>query len=427
MKLLLLLLSLLVISSLAAQEEGSLTWDIDTIFDEPLPEPEKDSTPGKDSADVKKEEPKAPSGPTVASLVRRRGIRLDAAFEFMAGLAPGWAEAPWLSPEENEFLWGQNVKMRADFGLDAQISEIFRVRSVFYFTIPAYNFTLGDFFFDYSIYDRIFLRAGKYNLSWGISPNFAFSDLLARVPADGYRGQPYVLKADIPVGIGGIQLLALTRANLMRNVIPGWKDIGFGGKFNLAFPWADFDLGVFYLNRMPMRGFFSIKTTLWDTEIYNEWLGVKDVHEKSDMSGAVNLGFFRDFFGRKFSVNGEVFYNAEGNAYWYRPETNYREAEISPFINGFNLALNLIYRFDGKGSPRVFIQSLYAPQQKSAHLVPGFRISPWTHAELYLAVPMSLGSRDGYYYSHTEDPLNRPFSVVLMLTLKGRAQVAQYY
>ena len=386
-------------------QEMSLDWDIDSLFDEPLSDiPEE---PSQDSSDL-----------TVESLILRQGLTFDASFEFRGGFAPGWDEAPWFSEEDKTFSWGQNVRMRADFSLDARISEVFRIKTVLYFQIPDFGFRLGDFFFDYNLFNTVFVRAGKYNHSWGISPNFSFTNLPARVPENGAGGESFLFRADIPVGVGGVQVLALTRANLLNNEIPGRRDIGFGGKYNLALRWADFDLGVYYQDNMAIRGFFSVKTTIGKTELYNEWLGAW-VCEPFNFSGAFNLGFVQDFFNGRLSLNGELFYNAENDAFFYQPESSVKDADISPFIDGWNLALNLLYRFNGKLNPRFFVQALYAPQQQSAQLVPGIRLNPFTHTEFYLAVPMALGSRDGYYYSHTADPKNRPFSVILLLTLKG--------
>ena len=412
MKLFLIFLGLLIlVLPLEAQEEPLLDWDIDSVFDAPAEE-----APIGD----KKEDPPEVSG---ASLVRQRGITFETTFEFLGGFAPGWEEAPWFSGQDGKFAWSPSAKMTSNFSLDARISEVFRVNAVVYFEIPNFAFQLRTFFADYSLYDVIFFRAGKYEQTWGISPNFKFTDLLSRVPANRYAGDSFILKADIPVGIGGFQFLALTRADLMNGAEPDRKDLGYGGKFNLALRLADFDLGVFYQDGMALRSFLSVKTTIGNTELYNEWLGVLDTERQGDLSGAVNLGFIHTFFSDKLRVNGEVYYNAEKNAYWYQPETSIKDAEVSPLVDGWNLALNLLYRFGGKGDLRFFVIALYAPGQDSARLVPGIRLAPFPHTELFFAVPMALGSRDGYYYNNTPDLKNRPFSVMVLLTLKGSARV----
>jgi hypothetical protein len=152
-----------------------------------------------------------------------------------------------------------------------------------------------------------------------------------------------------------------------------------------------------------------------------------NVKQPENASGAANIGFAKDFFDGKLTTNGELFFNAEENAYWYRPETVLKEEGTSPFITGLSGTLNLIYRIGGKGNPRFFTQIHYAPLEYSAQFTPGFGLSPWRHIELYLAMPISLGRRDSYYYNHTIDSGNRPFSVIMMLSLNGNFQYGHYF
>jgi len=418
MKWFLIFFVLLIPLYLSAQDGNSFDWDIDTIFDEP-------------STTSPSEEAKINTAvPTVKKTIKQQGYNFGVSYGFSTGLAPGWQVVPWDSGWKNEdYYLDRGIKLNGGFSIDAQISETFRVMSTFNFQIPDFGFSLGDFFFDYNFYDTVFFRGGKYNLSWGISPNYNFTNILSRVPKEGYSGDSYIYKFDVPIGIGGIQALALTRVNLNGGVIPKIEDFGIGAKYNLALRWADLDLGVYYKDDMPLRGFLSIKTTIMKTEIYNEWLGVIDLQNSSELSGAVNLGVARDFFERKLSLAGELFFNAEGNAYWYRPETNFHKSEISPFIEGLNIAINMTYRPWEKGNPRFFVQALYAPEQDTTQLTPGFRLAPWPNIEFSIAAPMVLGSKDGYYYTHSAtDNMGRhlPFSLVFLVTMSGSAQSWHY-
>ena len=420
------------------QEEASLDWDIDTIFDEPPQETVDGETAAGEtsSGETGKAAAPAPSPPSViAALIKRRGLRFESSFDFTGGMAPGWKHAPWhlddYTDEENDFSKSLIVKMRAYFVLDSQISKDFHVRLRFYYQIPNNSLTLTDFYVDYTLYDSVFFRAGKYNYSWGISNNFIFTNLIARIPADRkFWREPFIFRADVPIGVGGFQLLTLTRRDLLNGDFEflGWRDFAYGGKYNLALQWADFDLGALYQYNTPLKGFLSVKTTLWGTEFYNEYLLSADIDNNWKTEGAVNLGFMREFFGGKLSINGELYYSNEKNALWYNAETSFRDAFTSPLADGFNMALNLLYRFGGKGNPRLFLQSRYAPAESSALLVPGFRITPWPYFEFYLAVPMALGNREGYYYAHNfTDPKNRPFSVLLLLRLRGSVRAEYYY
>ena len=413
MRLFFFFLGLIIIMPLSAQEGGILDWDLDTIFYMPPPE----------APEVSEEEPVEFSP---MAMLRPPGFTIDGAFEFAMGLSPGWNVTPWFEEEDRVFNWAPVARMQVRFDLDTQISEILRVRSSIYFTVPGYTIELREFFFDYTIADRFFFRGGRFNQNWGVSPNFAFTNLPARVPDGEPTYDPFIMRLNIPVGIGGFQFLSLTRRDLFEGDAIGRRDIAYGGRFNMALRRADIHMGVFYQEIMPLRGFLSIQTTIGSTELYNEWLGVIDVNQPRNVGGAVNLGFVRDFFRSRVTVNGELFLNTERNAFWYRPETNISEAETLPFNDGLNIALNVLYRFRGPGSPRLFVQAIYAPAENSAQLIPGFRLTPWEHVELYFAVPMALGCRDGHFYRNTADPQgNRPFAIVMLLTLRGSVRIGQ--
>jgi hypothetical protein len=419
------LLCLLCIISLTAQAQDSLDWDIDQIFEE-------QETPSEETV-VQPETP--PPTVTVTQMIQRRGMHFSANYEFNVGAGPGWYYSPWEEEwDGDDYYLDRAIKMRGAIGLDAQIHESFRVKSDMYFDIPGFAFLLGDFFFDYKIYDKVFIRAGKYNLSWGISPNYGFTNLLTRVPKGYDARDSFIFKADIPVGKGGFQFLTLTRFNLMYSwALPEKEDFGVGGKYNFALRLVDLDFGIYYQEGMVMRSFLSAKTTLWSTEFYSEALVAMDIHDSSNLSGAWNLGFGRSLFNWRFSINGEIFYNAEQDTYWYHPETKIREAGTSPFIEGFNIALNLYYKLWDTGNTRLYLGTLYAPSQKSARLVPGLRFNPLSNIEVYFAVPMTFGERDGYYYKNTVTmaaqngwkPL--PFQVLFLVTLNGGVQFGHYY
>jgi hypothetical protein len=398
------LIFFLVFRITAQEVDNLLDMDFDLLFDESYAG--QDDTGSITAAD------------TSPVNVNQRGITFGASFEFQGGLAPGWTLTPWHFDGTEEYSWGQSVKMVSSMSINAQLSDVFKVYTSLGYSIPGFYFALGDFFFDYNFYNTVFLRAGKYEHTWGYS---GFTNLLARVPDMGPSGPSYIIKIDIPVGVGGFQALALTRVDIAGGNYPAeWSDLGFGGKYNIALRWADFDLGVFHQREaMPTRGFFSIKTTLGKTELYNEWLLAVNTHTDNAVSFAANLGLGRDFFGDKLTLGGEVFYNGEGNTYFFKPETSFTDAETAQFLSNFNIGLNFIYRFDIKGSPKFFTSASFSTAEKAVLLTPGFRLTPFSNIDVYLAVPMVLGDKDCFYYSNNNDPNNRPFNVVMLVTLSG--------
>jgi hypothetical protein len=390
-----------------AQDQTSLFDNIDSLFEEPPPHTGGEDLNGGDAAG------------SLAGLVRQRGITFDAAYEFHGGAAPGWSEAPWYRNRERILSYKPGVMMKAVLGMDIQISEVFRVKSSGGAELPEADYFLREFFFDYNLFDAAFVRGGRYDLNWGVSPNYAFANLLARVPPGGAGGDSYILKIDVPVGVGGLQALLLTRGDFIHGAELQYQDTGFGGKYNLAFPWADIDFGAFYQRGLPLHWFASVKSTIGNTEVYADTAAAIQNERGDGLYASASVGFVRDFFNDKLTVNGELFYNGEEGAAWFEPETSLEDEQVSPFIGGFNGALNMIFRPGGMKNLRFFANCLYSLKENSAQFVPGLRFDPIRHVEVSLAIPMALGSRDGFYYSSNADKYNRPFSVVLLVSLTG--------
>jgi hypothetical protein len=429
----------------AAQEEPPLDWDFDTLFDE-VPEEEvpPDSgsagggaggggvgSGGGSGASTKTGEGSGSGGGAgqedaggnnlLADLIRRSGFSLDFSYSANGGFAPGWSESPWFAAEhESEYSHVVGANLNSYLGLDVQISDIFRVHSSLGFTVPGSNIiSLGDLFLDYNVFDRVFFRVGKFGHNWGISPNFPAANLLSRLPAGNSGGDPYIFKMDVPIGIGGLQLLALTRPGFVQGSTPGFSELGYGGKYNLAFTWADIDMGMFYHKEMPLRGSASVKTTIKDTELYFETMGAIEPETWDGFSFSANVGFVQSFSDELFSVNGEIFWNGEENAFYFVPKTELEEAETSPFIPGLNMALNLVFRPDWIWNLRFALGSRWALDTNTAYIIPGLSFSPLRHIDVSLGFPIALSGRGGRYYRSNADTKGRPIGIALLINLSG--------
>jgi hypothetical protein len=422
----------------AAAQEDPLDWDFDTLFDgedvqgdaasgqgdaasgqEDAASDQGEAPPGKEAA--------AGSGSPLAELLRQSALSLDLSYSANGGFAPGWSEAPWFAAAyDPEYSYVLGVNLNTYLGLDVRISNVLRAHSSIAFSIPDQSYiSLKDLFIDYSMFERVFFRVGKFGHNWGISPNFPAANLLSRVPGGSPRsgradwGEPYILKADVPIGIGGLQLLVLTRPGFMSGTTPGFSELGYGGKYNLAFTWADIDMGLFYHEDMPLRGTVSVKTTVKHTELYVETMGAMPHDGGAGFSVSANLGFVQDFFDDLFTVNGEIFWNGEDSAFYFKPKTELEEAESSPFIPGLNTALNLVFRPRWIGNLRFALTGRWALDTNTAYLLPGLSFSPLPHLDISLGFPIALGGRDGRYYRSNADKNNRPLAIALLINLNG--------
>jgi hypothetical protein len=447
--------------------------DIDALFDENAPEtpPASGDLPRNPAVSAQ------PAPVPQNAAAKKTGFSISADYDFTGGFFPGWSEAPWTGNDAKQTQL-PGIIMASSLGFDFQISDNFFARNVLTFSFPYFTIAVSDFYFDYTINKRVFIRAGKTKASWGISPNYAYTNLLVRSPSKGQYGsdfyyleegepgkadksvirytapaknETYIIKTDIPLGIGGIQFITMvhddffTPTNIQRELIAA------GGKFNMAFTWADIDLGFLYQDIMPLRGFVSVKTTLGSTELYAEALaaagntelyndglptaddngnprqptGRRRTWDQFDLSGSI--GIVQPFFDNKLRINGEFFYNGEEYAFWVTEEdvTKKIEQEVSPFIKGVNLAFNISYKPRRMGF-NFFLNCLYGVGENTAQLVPGFTFSPLSHITIAVAVPMALGSPEGTYYKDNADRNNRPFSIALAVSFGGQYKYGHY-
>ena len=386
-------------------QDSAETWDIDSIFD------------GPPVIDI-------PDEPDGAISLRDR-ITLEAAYSFLGGFFPGWYEVPWYKGEkEYDYIIG--ARLEAILSIDLPLTDNFRVYNAFYFSVPdSAIFSIKEFYFDYNFKQVAFLRAGLYEINWGISRFYPFTNLPALVPQDPLTwGDAYTGRLIIPIGIGGFEFLAMTRIGYLSNVTsPQFNELAYGLKYNLALQRADIDTGFLYHKDLPFRYFVSLKTTLGNTELYTEGLIAVSQEKEHEVYYSGNAGIIQDFFKGNLTLMAEAFYNGEPSSAWWRPRTTLLEEDKVDLYQGFNAAFAFIIR-PGVLGMRIFAQALYTYEQNSVWLVPGISIKPGG-ITISLSTPMALGSRrdignkTNYYRSNT-DQRNRPFSIILGISYSGK-------
>jgi hypothetical protein len=357
----------------------------------------------------------------------RDRIMLEAAYGFLGGFAPGLSEAPWYNePKEDSYIIG--IKMEALLSMRFSLTDNFRVKNTFSFLVPDETvFSIKEFYFEYDFFNVAFLQAGLYEISWGISQFFPFTNLPARIPAKQSAGDAYTGRIKIPIGLGGLELLALTRHAFMSNTAdPSFDELAYAMKYNLALEGIDIDTGAYYYKDLPFFFFVSLKTTLGNTELYTEGLAAVSHETWKEARFSGNAGFVHDFFRGKLTLLGEVFYNGELDSAWWRAKTEFLEQKPVDLYEGLNGALAFIIR-PGIAGMRIFSQCLYSLERNSAWLVPGISITPVENFTISLSVPMALGDRceDGdktTYYRNNMDQKNRPFSILLGVNFKGKVR-----
>jgi hypothetical protein len=433
--------------AVADSESG---FDIDSLFDE---HPADSENTAEASSATKENELDL-----LSQLILSRGFSIEADYNMRGFIAPGWTEAPWAGEFEDDtkFYSTPGLQMSANLVMDIQLSEVMRVQQSVKFEILDPEMKIKEFFFDYNLNQKVFIRTGQFDLNWGQSHNFQFTNLLARIPQNYDVNtndvfSPKYIKINVPVGIGGFEGVFSGRFVENFSTVRA-KDIGYGLKYNIIRPRVDMDVGVFYHILMPLRAFFSLQTTvLKSTELYTEAL-VSVPHDNiltgdtqreavtfdevqwGDLSYSATLGVFQSFFNDKLMLNGEVFYSGEKDAAALdKDEIDILSngEKVVEILKGINTAFNLRFQPGWKGNFGLGASFRWAFHDNSGQIIPAIYWTPAKHVTMSIAVPMALGNRQGengktYYYTHNPDNSGRPFSVIFAVSLSGNYRFGYY-
>lgn len=406
------LLVLLLACGLAAGQDNNppATDDIDSLFTEDPADAEDDTAQGE---------------PDVLSDIFTKGITAGADFRLLAGYSPG-LKFPGEDPEEPA-LAGVTysdlalLDMSASISLDVRFAPELRVFGKFSAVLPQFRAEISELFCDFSIVNAVFLRIGRQTLSWNISPNYPFADVLARMPTgtNDEAADSIACKITVPIGVGGIDLLAFSRTSLWAAPDqPTMDEIGAGLRFNLALQNFDFSVGGYYHKDLLLRFFYTLKTTLFDTvEAYTEGVAATNLLAVSDPAVSswyfsANAGVYFDLFAEALRVNAEYFFCGE------QSELEVKGAMFT-LLPGHNLALNASLSLCG-GQFKIFFQGKYNISENSGILIPAATLDVIPHVTFSLAIPVVVGPASGGYFTQNTDNNLRRACIVLAVVLGGK-------
>jgi hypothetical protein len=291
-------------------------------------------------------------------------------------------------------------------------------------SFPTFLPEMGELFCDYSFLNTVFLRLGRQTINWGISPNYPFTNLMARLPDDpgidatDERADSVACKVSVPFGVGGMDLVMFTRDILWDALDqPSVDEIGVGLRFNLALAGLDFSIGGFFHQDLNLRTYYSLKSTLFGfLEVYTEGMITCDLQYTplpvfGQVDFSANAGVYFDVFEQKLKINTEYFYCGEGS------ELRIKGA-FFPLVPGHNLALNTSLSLAG-GAFKILLQGKYNIDGATGYIIPAFTLDVIPHVTFSLAAPFVLGPTDGVYFVENTKNANRRACVVLAVIIKG--------
>jgi len=359
------------------------------------------------------------------SLLGEKGITLGASFFLMAGYSPGFDFLPMdvSDPDSIEYIDMAILKLEASISFNIRLSRELRVFQRIASKAPELVPEIEELFCDYSMLDAVFLRIGRHNIAWGISPNYAFTNLLARLPEDvdpeDESADSFAFKMTIPVGVGGFDVVMFTRSSFWdADDDPDVDEIGAGGKFNLALDNFDFNIGGYFHRDLNLRFFYSLKTTLpFEIEAYTEGLLAVDLDyfeaaEDGQIVFSANAGFYFDLFDQTLRINTEYFYNGEES------ELDVKGA-LFPLFAGHNVALNISWAFFN-GKFKLLFQGKYNITENSGVILPAATLDVIPHCTFSLGIPYVLGPVSGGYFQENDDNKDRRIALVFAIILRGK-------
>jgi hypothetical protein len=351
----------------------------------------------------------------------------NAEVRLLAGYSPGLdlPEDDLTAPFRTDIAYADKflLDMNSSASVTVNFSPALKLFTKVSVKVPEFKAEFTELFADFNLENAVFARVGRQKITWGVSPNYPFANLTARVPnsstVDAEMADSLACKASIPFGVGGIDLLAFTRTSLWDAPdAPSMDEIGFGTRVDFSLPNLDLTLGGYYHRDLDTRCFLSLKSTLFGTvEAYTEGVLATDLFAVADPAAArysfsANAGFYVDFFDKALRLNAEYFFCGEQH------DLTVMDAKFTLFP-GHNLALNASLDIPGS-ILEIRFMGRYNFDRNSGLLIPAVFLRPMKHIAFTLAAPIVLGPATGGYFMQNTDSDHRRYCLVLAVIVSGK-------
>lgn len=393
-------------------------------------EPDAPDSSGDSAAD----DPAA-TGTVLDELLEPEPLAVAADLRVAAGYSGGWSDGFRAYDQLPVITLASGLDLSLTFSSILKLTQSVRV------AWPAYELEVNELVVDYTPADALFVTAGLTRVVWGRSPTFPHANLPQRRAANpltpaGTTGA-LVVRARVPVGIGGVELLVQNKAEYQQAPsTPRVERIAAGLAYNLAVERFDLDAGAYYQRGLPGRAFVAAATTVTDWfELYGE-ATVADDRLRADPTGPEAAGDGEVELApgvRVYDNNpdyaasaGAVFSLADGLAdlnveYFYNGEESEGAVAGSrfPLLWGHNAALNVDTDF--RGSPlRLRAGVRYNASLVSGVLAPRLTYRPGAHVAIDALGAYIWGDPEAGYAAANPDPLDRALLFALTVTVSGR-------
>ena len=307
------------------QQEGE---DFDSLFEEEILEAENGEEDLFEKDIFEESSEQAEVAPEEAFLVSEQlewGGRFDLSFS---------AQASWDGyPDSWEMLTQEGTpsldsRLAADLFFDARPERDFRVfgkvKASYEYPIE-WDVGIFELFSDFQYKDRLFFRAGKQTVQWGVGYFFSPADVLNLVSIDpedpkAEREGPIAVKTHFPFSAHNAYLY------LVANDILKPYEIAVAPKLELVLGNYELGVGAFYQIDLTPKGMLTLTGPLWDLDLFGEaviqWgsdrtfvdpgppLSTYTIEDELLFSGAAGFSYLNSDWN--LSLFAQYFFNGQG-------------------------------------------------------------------------------------------------------------------
>ncbi len=383
-------------------------------------------------------------------LTSKTGVTLGGTyyFEATASLTEDNLESPSFDSMDDTFSIDLGTTLFFDARPDDTIRVLGKVDVEYPFTYGDGSRTFSDVFHvtelfsDFNIDNKVFFRAGKSTINWGVGYFFSPADLLNMSKIDpedpdAEREGPVSVKMNVPVGINNLYLYVIAPEG-----ITSASELALAPKAEFVIGDGEFGLGAYYQKDHVPAGMITVTTGAGDVSLFGE--GV--VTYGSDKTFVQQDGmlvtyddtvFFKgtagfryswsdDLSNFSFNVSGQYLYNGEG---YSQDDQDFLTANrlkimMSGLVSASDLAQTGRHYGAGNFSWNEMFQSDFTfsvfwlgnLSDGSGMLKPSLSYTGFNDIDISLSVPYSYGESGDEY-----TPMGDSVSASLTFSLGGTA------
>lgn len=297
-----LLLSLVLLVPMAAEDAGTTDTDEESLFGEPL------------ISEIEETDTEISS-----MLLTSDEVRIGGRYSMSLSAGYGWNEIPrdaddLFHPDTDSVSTGLSTQIY----LDARPDEGFRMLGKTTVSYPFETTTgrdladvihVDELFADFQWRNTMFFRAGKQELNWGTGFFYRPADLLsiARVdpedPDADVEG-PIALKAGIPIGTSSIYLYVLPE------YAQAPLDIGVAAKAEVLVGGTEITAGIVYQREVAPAAMLTASSAIGDFDLFAEGVAGYGSDRTFVREASTPLGL------ESYSVDDDFFFTATAGTSW---------------------------------------------------------------------------------------------------------------